>query len=408
MNLSGYHDLKTLQKQWKGKVCLFGTGLIGCTWGYDLVEAAGFCVDFYCDNKKNAGEVIRDGIKTVLPEDLYSLKDDVLVFITAGEKYQQEIKTQLDKNGIHHSVKMSFAFLQSFMEELTELGSQKAKEQFQCIVDDAEYLRRQFQYRAGYPLDLENPRTFNEKIQWLKLYDRNPAYIRMVDKYEVKKYVSAKAGREYVIPTYGVYDNFDEIQFDKLPDQFVLKCTHDSGSVVICSCKSEFDMDEARHILERGLKRNFYWHAREWPYKGVKPRIIAEKYMTDESGRELKDYKVFNFNGRARLIQVDYDRFAVHKRNLYTTDWKYVEAVIKYPTDPERQIERPKNLEKMIEVSQRLAAGIPHVRVDMYLAGDKIYFGEMTFHHGAGYEKFDPEELGLELGKWIEIRGGVK
>lgn len=276
------------------------------------------------------------------------------------------------------------------------------------VVPEEWYLKRQFKKRVGYSLNLDNPRTFNEKLQWLKLYDRNPLYTKMVDKYEAKKYAADIIGEEYIIPTLGVWDHFDEIDFDQLPGQFVLKCTHDSGSIVICKDKDKLDRKRAKEKLERGLRYNYYYRGGfEWPYKNVKPRIIAEKYMVDESRTELKDYKVFNFNGEPKIIQVDYDRFVEHKRNLYTVDWKYIEAAIEFATDAGHQIPRPKRLDEMLNLASKLAADIPHVRTDFYSIEDKIYFGEMTFFHGSGFEKFIPEEFGAKLGNCVNIQGGV-
>lgn len=276
------------------------------------------------------------------------------------------------------------------------------------IVPEKWYLKRRFLKKVGYPLDLDNPKTFNEKLQWLKLHDRNPLYTKMVDKYEAKKYVADIIGEEYIIPTLGVWNHFDEIDFEQLPEQFVLKCTHDSGSIVICKDKATFDKKAAKKKLERGLRYNYYYAGGfEWPYKNVKPRIIAEKFMVDESRTELKDYKVFNFNGEPKIIQVDYDRFVEHKRNLYTTDWKYIEAAIEFATDESHQIPKPKRLDEMLKLASKLAANIPHVRTDFYSIDDKIYFGEMTFYHGAGFEKFTPEDFGLKLGNCVNIQEGA-
>lgn len=398
-----YNELKEIQQSWKGKICLFGAGLIGGTWAYDILKEIGFQIDFYCDNNKEENIEIREGIKTISLDMLYSLKDRVLVFITVTDKHIDSVRRQLEENGIRNVVEMGNFFMQIFIESLLDINNKGLSKKFSCILDDVEYICRQYKYRMGYSLNLDNPQTFNEKIQWLKLYDRNPDYVQMVDKYEVKKYVADRIGEKYIIPTLGIYDTFDEIEFDKFPQQFVLKCTHDSGSIVICRNKDIFNRNAAKDILENALKRNFYWAYREWPYKNVKPRIIAEKYMTDESNYELKDYKFFNFNGKSKIIQVDYDRFIQHKRNVYTTDWKYIDAVIKYPTDPEREIACPQELEKMIEISEALSKGIPHVRTDLYCINNKIYFGELTFHHGAGYEKFIPKDFELELGNCLKL-----
>ncbi len=272
---------------------------------------------------------------------------------------------------------------------------------------DEAYLRMYYYFTFGKKLNLDNPQTFNEKLQWLKLHDRRPEYTRMVDKYEAKKYVAEKLGEEYIIPTLGVWDHFDDIDFDSLPNQFVLKCTHDSGGLVICKDKSTLDISASKKKIESCLKRDYYIQWREWPYKNVKPRIIAEKYMEEKGLGELKDYKVYNFDGKAKLIQVDFNRFSGHMKNLYSTEWKYIEAAINYPSCPEHQIPKPEKLEEMLALAEKLSAGHPYLRTDFYSIEDKLYFGELTFFPGSGFMWFDPEELGLELGSYIKLpRGG--
>ena len=398
-----YDELKKLLKMGGGYKCLFGAGLIGCTWAYDLMKAMGCKIDFYCDNNKEEGLEIREGVRTISLDKLYALKDDVLVFVTVAYKYQNTIIKQLEKNGIQNIIVVDYLFMQTFMEELLKKNDRGLNEQFKHILDDKEYISRQFKYYFGYYPNLDSPKTFNEKLQWLKLFNRKPEYIRMVDKYEAKKYIAENIGEQYIIPTLGVYESFDKIDFDVLPRRFVLKCTHDSGSVVICRDKYKFDKENAKRLFEWALKRNFDWASREWPYKNVKPKIIAEQYMADESNDELKDYKFFCFNGKVKIVQVDYDRFKGHKRNLYTTDWEYINAVIKYPTDAKRKIKRPKRLEEMVALSKALSKGIPHVRTDFYSIADRIYFGEMTFYHGGGYEEFAPQKWDGILGEWIEL-----
>ena len=273
-------------------------------------------------------------------------------------------------------------------------------------IPDQMFLKFAYKTLVGRKLNLNNPETFNEKLQWLKLYDRKPIYTTMVDKYAVKDYVASIIGEQYIIPTLGVWDNFDDIDFDALPNQFVLKCTHDSGGLVICKDKSNLDRIATKKKIEKCLKRNFYWSGREWPYKNVKPRIIAEKYMEDESGYELKDYKVFNFDGEPKMIQVDYDRFIGHMRNLYTPDWEYIEASIEYPTNPNHVIEKPETLEKMLELARTLSKGIPHARTDFYSIDDKLYFGEITLYHGSGYEKLTPKAFEDQISSWLKLPGG--
>ena len=268
---------------------------------------------------------------------------------------------------------------------------------------DSLYLRGCFRASLGHKLNLKNPKTFNEKLQWLKLYDRNPAYTQMVDKYAVREYIKNTIGEEYLIPLLGVWDSFDEIDFNTLPNQFVLKTNHDSGTVIICKNKNTFDKDAARKKINRALKKNYYYSGREWPYKNVKPKIIAEMYMVDESGVELKDYKLFAFDGMIKLIQVDFDRFGYHRRNIYTPEWELVPLSILYPSDENVLIERPQPLNKLIDLSSILSKGIPHVRTDFYVIHDKIYFGELTFYHGSGYEPFYPEVWNKTLGDYIQL-----
>lgn len=270
-------------------------------------------------------------------------------------------------------------------------------------IPDKKYLEFYYKLVTGRKLNLENPLTYNEKLQWLKLYDRNPMYTMMVDKYAVKEYVSDVVGTEYVIPVLGVWDKFEDIDYDLLPDQFVLKTTHDSGGVVICKNKNEYDLESARRIINRHLRSNLYSSKREWPYKNVKPRIIAEKYMVDESGVELKDYKVFVFNGIPMLIEVDFGRFSTHKRNIYDVRWELLDCEIKYPSDRQVKIKKPACLEEILQISSLLSKDIAHVRVDFYIINDKVYFGELTFYHGSGFELFRPEKWNYILGQWLNL-----
>lgn len=267
---------------------------------------------------------------------------------------------------------------------------------------DEEYLRRMFEAYSGYKLDLNNPELFNEKIQWLKLYDRRSEYTMMVDKYRVKQYVADKIGEQYVIPTLGVWDSPEDIEFETLPDKFVLKCNHNSGlGMCICKDKSKLNISKVKRNLYKGLKQNYYLTGREWPYKDVPRKIIAEKYMADGEETELKDYKVFNFDGEPRLIQVDYNRFSNHKRNLYSVDWEYIDAQIQYPKDSSVTIRKPDCLNEMLELAKKLSEGYPHVRTDFYIIEGKIYFGELTFYHGSGIEKFEPYKLEKQMGDWL-------
>ena len=427
------------------------------------------------------------------------------------------------------------------------------------FLPDAPYLRLQYRAQMGKHLHLNNPQTFNEKLQWLKLHDRRPEYTVMVDKHLAKQYVAEKIGSQYIIPTLGVWDSPDDIDFAALPDRFVLKCNHNSGTgMYICKDKGKMDVEQVKADLRKGISEDFYLHGREWPYKDVPRKIIAEKYMEDNPGEDLRDYKffcfdgkpvycqvisnrstnetidffdmdwnhqeftglarphhpfsnnpipipipsrfaemkqaaealakesrflrvdfyevkgdmyfgeltfypasgfgefspdkynlllgnlltlpdtpqkkwvynlhggvktydpdeeigeigcsqlsdykIFCFNGEPKIIQVDFDRFTNHRRNLYDTEWNLLDLAIQYPSDHSHIIPKPKVLDKMLALSRALSKGIPHVRTDFYIVGNSdIYFGELTFFHGCGYEKFTPEEWDAKLGGWIEI-----
>ena len=271
---------------------------------------------------------------------------------------------------------------------------------------DDKYLKYRYRIQLGKNLDLDNPKTFDEKMQWLKLNDRNPKYTQMVDKYEAKKYVSEIIGDEYIIPTLGIYNSYDEIDFDKLPNQFVIKCTHDSGSIVLCKDKKIFDKEKYRDKINKALKTNYYHSGREWPYKEVKPRILIEKYMEDKKTRDLKDYKFFTFNSVTKCIQVDYDRFTNHKRAYYDTSWKRLPFTTCYPSDYSIEIDKPDNFEEMKKIVDKITSTIENnkfLRVDLYSINEKIYFGELTFYPGSGFEKFFPEEWDYKLGEMIDI-----
>lgn len=273
------------------------------------------------------------------------------------------------------------------------------------IWPDKTYLMLMFRLRVGRPLDLNNPRGFNDKLQWLKLNDRHPEYAIMVDKIAVKDYVRDIIGEEYIIPTLGVWGNPDDIDFDLLPDQFVLKCNHDSGGLVICKNKSELDIKKAKEGLRKALKRKYYYHGREWPYKNVKPQILAEKYMVDESGYELKDYKIFCFDGEPKLMFIASDRSSMTeetKFDFYDMDFKHLPFCNGHPNS-NRVINRPQSFEKMKELAALLSKGIPQVRIDFYDINGHIYFGEITFSHWSGMVPFEPEEWDYKLGEWINL-----
>ncbi len=279
------------------------------------------------------------------------------------------------------------------------------KNSFLKNVSDEKYLKLIFKERMGYPLNLKDPKTFSEKLQWLKLYDRKPIYTTMVDKCEAKKYVAEKIGEEYIIPTLGVWDKFDDIDFDTLPNQFVLKCTHDSGGLVICRDKKDLNKATAKEKINRSLKRNYYHNSREWPYKNVKPRIIAEKYMEMGNDRDLIDYKFYCFNGEPKFLYISHglSNHATARISYVSFDWKKQPFKRNDFANFEELPPKPINFDKMIELSRKLSVDVPFLRVDFYEINGKIYFGELTFFPGSGLTKFDPPEWDRKLGDLIKL-----
>ena len=272
-------------------------------------------------------------------------------------------------------------------------------------VPDSLYLKLLYRVIMGRKLNLKNPKEYNEKLQWLKLNDRKPEYAIMVDKYEVRGYIAELLGEQYLIPCLGIYDSVEDIDIDALPDKFVLKCTHDSGSVEICKDKSCYDMEGAKHRLSQAMKRNYYATYREWPYKYVKPRIIAEGYLEGDEG-DLKDYKVMCFNGEAKIIEVHENRFVegkVHTQTYYDREWEIVPLTQVETVTVDKPSERPRQLEEILRLSELIAKDMYHARIDWYIEGDKIYFGEITFYDGSGFESFSTPEMERMLGDMIKL-----
>lgn len=265
-------------------------------------------------------------------------------------------------------------------------------------------LKKTFKEKIGYQLDLDNPKTFNEKLQWLKLHDHNPIYTTMVDKYAVKQYVANKIGGQYIIPTLGVWEHFDDIDFDKLPNQFVLKCTHDSGSIVVVPDKSKFDKVAAKENLENGLRHNYYYASYEWPYKDVPPKIIIEEYLENVASEGLHDYKIWCFNGEPTYIQYINGRIGKKTEEcFFDTNWNMKDFT--YHNPPLKYgVKKPKCLSEMLKFAKIFAKDIPFIRVDFYVLTDEsIKFGELTFYPMSGLEKFHPINVDEALGSMIHL-----
>ena len=284
---------------------------------------------------------------------------------------------------------------------------------FSFLFPDKLYLALQYRAHFGRKINWGSPQTYNEKIQWLKLYDRNPEYVKMVDKYAVKQYVSELIGTEHVIPLLGAWNSPDEINFGSLPEQFVLKCTHDSGKVIICKDKKKLDINLTKKELKKALKRNYYRLSREWPYKNVPRRIIAEKFMlvssSDFDSESLPDYKFYCFNGEPKYCQVILDRYKNETIDFFDMNWKHQEFYglnPKYNNKTKQSksiIEKPKNLEEMRLITSKLAKNISFVRIDLYVVQKHTYFGEITFYPASGIGVFTPDCYDKILGYMINL-----
>ena len=270
---------------------------------------------------------------------------------------------------------------------------------------DRKYLELRYKMMAGKVLNLDNPKSFDDKLQWLKLYDHKPFYSTIVDKYEAKKYIAGRVGEEYVPRLLGLWNDFDEIDFSSLPSSFVLKCTHDSGGVVICPDKNNFDYKRAERIIERSMKRNFFLQKREWPYKNVKHRIIAEEYLSDDSGEDegLVDYKFLCFNGEPKVMYIGNDIKDDSHEDFFDMDFHHLPLQMGYPMAPVCP-KKPRSFEKMKEIAQILSKDFLHIRVDFFEIDGRPYVGELTFYQNEGITLTTPPEWDERLASWIDLK----
>ena len=391
-----------LSQMWEKDVCLFGAGDCGSGWGYDLVREAGFSISFYIDNFSE--DKYCNGLPIYNIDYLKGKEENVLCIVTVMGGPGLSVMQQLKEIGmqnvlwIHEGEDICIELPQY----LDERGEQELIDRFPSLMDDVVYLKKRFVQRMGYELNLDCPRTFNEKLQWLKLFDRKPIYTDMVDKAAVKKIVADRIGEQYTIQTLGVYDSFDQIDFSVLPESFVLKCTHDSGSIVICKNIQEFDKKAAENKLEEALKKNYFWPDREWPYKDVPRKIIAESFLESKSD-VLEVYKIFNFWGSPELIQVIQDDKTDHETiDYFDVNWSLLNLHQNFPNS-ENHLSKPKQLEKMLQLARALSKDIPFIRTDFYLANDHIYFSEFTFFTDSGCEAFHPSEWDEKLGELLVL-----
>lgn len=271
------------------------------------------------------------------------------------------------------------------------------------FLSDANYLRLVFKHRMGYKLNLGNPQSFSEKLQWLKLNDKHPEYTQLVDKVEAKYFVASIVGNKYIIPTFGVWDSVEDIDWQSLPNQFVVKSTNDSGGVVVCKDKSKLEVEKAKAKLRETGNRDYTKYNKEYPYHNVPHRFIAEQYIEDESGFELKDYKIFCFDGEPKFLFVATGRQKHDTRfDFYDTEFNHLPIINGHP-NADVWPTKPKNFDEMLDVASKLSKGFPHIRVDLYNCNGRIYFGELTFFHFSGTTPFEPREWDYKFGEYLNL-----
>lgn len=275
------------------------------------------------------------------------------------------------------------------------------------FIPDSLMLPLQYKIKLGRRLNLKNPQRYTEKLQWYKMHYRNPVMHQCVDKYQVREYIKKKGLEEILIPLIAHYDNIEKVEWDKLPEQFVMKTTHGGGglNVLVCKNKDELDFAEIKDKLSfesNPVKQNT--GGREWAYYGLRPSLVVEELLVnqDNPAAGMNDYKIFCYNGKPKYIVVDVDRYIGHKRNFYDVEWNNMHIESDCPAS-DREIEKPVGFEKMLEIAEKLSEGFPYVRVDLYNNGGKIYFGELTFYPWSGYVQFEPDEADYMFGNDFEL-----
>jgi len=358
---------------------IFGAGKFGAFWLETLRHK--YNIAGFIDNDKTKKEY--KGLP-VYSDELKS-EDSIILLAFYHKSTADEVINQLTKE-YNFKLNENMFWLTPFLKD----------------IDDEEFLKLFYTVCFEKELRLNPPITYNEKLQWLKLYDRNPKYTILADKHKVR----AKVDSKYLIPLLGTYENAHDIDFEALPEQFVLKCNHDSDSVVICKSiyvnkygKVLPNEDAVKTKLNAAISQNWYYLAREWAYKNIKPLIMAEEYIGDD----IQEYRFYVFNGKVKLIHVDFDTATFRKANMYTPDWDYIPCSWTYPTDPNKKIKKPDLFNKMVEIAETLSKGLLHLRVDLFLAGNKIYFGETGFYHSGGFAQIKPYEYDELFGSWLDL-----
>mgnify|MGYP001041655554 CR=1 FL=1 len=378
------------------KIIIYGAGKVGKTLLFPYLDKVDKydLICFAVSDKSNNSEKIL-GFPVYEIGELTAYKEDAVVIIGVSHQYQREVLDSLNSYGFRHIVYPPYN------------QSNYRNYKYYSNLDENDYvsvLKKWYRFYTGMPLNWNHLKTYNEKMQWLKLYDRIEDKKDLSDKYKVRDYVREKIGETYLVPLLGCWDDFADIDFEALPDEFVLKCNHGSGWNLIVHDKSKLDYAKTKEQFDSWMLLDYaFCSGLEMNYRGIAPKIIAEEMLHTADGEDLRDYKVFVFDGKARIVQVDVDRTTNHRRNLYTRDWTYLPYGIGYPMAGDVKVEKPDCLEELLRLSEILGAGFRHVRVDFYIVDGNLYFGEMTFSHGSGTEKFTSQEFALEMGSWIEL-----
>ncbi len=395
-------DYKSLESiiQNKNRVCIFGMGFIGRIWAYHILKSAGAEIIGFCDNYNKSEELY--GIPRIEYKDLLKQKEYCLLFIAARTVFQEQIMRQIRKDGFENYYLLDDSFIQKLFFSIDKAPIDVKKRYFE-IYDDSAYLKKTFNFYMDRTLDLDNPKTYNEKIQWLKVHEHNREYIDLVDKNAVKKIVEKKIGKEYVIPTFAVAKQIGDIRFKEIKQPFVVKCTHDSGSSRVFNDFKETQQSSVKNHFDYCLSRNFYVETREWPYKEISPAIIVEPKLMAQGG--VIDYKLFCFNGVVDNIMVVRGREQGNPKYFhFDTNWKLLRFNRLGRSLPDGYTEKkPLFIDEMISIAEILSKGIPHVRIDLYEANGKVYFGEYTFYSYGGYETGYDEKSDVYLGSRITV-----
>lgn len=405
MRIRTYDELENKISAYS-RIAIFGAGEYGKGFVYDILSCAADSKGIYCffDNRTSPGTVIRDEVRVHPINELYENSSDLLLFLGVGINIQEQLLDQLEEHAVSTVVLADEIFLTDICQSI-EAADETVQSRYMSLMDDEAYLKNRYRQNYGSELNLSNPQSFNEKINWLKLHDRNPLYTTLVDKYSVKEYVAGVIGSEYVIPTLDVYECWNDINFHMLPEQFVLKCTHDSGSTLIVKEKNTLDIESAQIWTEKRLCINPYYISREWPYKNVLPRIIIEPLLSDKiSGEEkaINDYKFFCYQGEVKYLFVATDRHKGHsgmRFDFFDRNFRHIAAEHKSYPNAKTVPQQPDNYEEMLRLVTDLARGFAFVRIDMYSVNQRIYFGEYTFYPGGGMEGY-PDLLGDSIQIW--------